>query len=290
MKILNFGSINIDNVYSVDHFARPGETISCTNYQTFAGGKGSNQSIAIARAGGQVYHAGKLCSQDIWVKELLETSSVNTQFIEFTDSPSGHAIIQVNKRGQNSIVIYGGANQEITHDHIERVLNEFSRGDYLLLQNEINAIPQIMQRAHKRGMKIVFNPAPMAHEVLAYPLDLVGMFIVNQIEAYELCDEKDPHKVLDNMAHLYPDAATVLTLGEDGVFYNDSVIRVELSAEKMTPVDTTAAGDTFAGYFLAGITGAADIESSLRTALKAAAICVTCAGAADSIPCKDQIQ
>ncbi len=142
MKILNFGSLNIDHFYKVDHFARPGETLGCGDYQVFAGGKGNNQSVALGRAGAAVYHAGKLCDRDIWLKELLEESCVNTKFIELADHPSGHAIIQVDKKGQNSIVIFGGANRQITETHIERVLEEFSSGDHLLVQNEINDIPK----------------------------------------------------------------------------------------------------------------------------------------------------
>lgn len=290
MKILNFGSLNIDHVYKVDHFARPGETLSCDDYQTFAGGKGNNQSVALARAGAEVYHAGKLCDRDIWLKELLDKSRVNTKFIELTSLPSGHAIIQVNKKGQNSIVIYGGANQQITEAHIDKALGEFSGGDYLLLQNEINDIPRIIQRAHEQDMTIVFNPAPMSPGVMEYPLEKVNIFIVNEIEGRELTGCEESHKILDSMIVKFPDAATVLTLGEHGVIYNDSVVRIEVPSEKITPVDTTAAGDCFIGYFLAGITGGFDIESSLKTACKAAAICVTRPGAAESIPLKNEIK
>ncbi len=289
MKILNFGSLNIDHVYKVDHFARPGETLSCGDYQVFAGGKGNNRSIALGRAGAEVFGAGKLCDKDIWLKELLEDSGVNTKFIELAGHPSGHAIIQVNKKGQNSIVIFGGANQQITDAHIERGLEEFSEGDHLLVQNEINDIPKIIRRAHKKNMTIVFNPAPMTPEVMEYPLDLVDIFIVNEIEGRELTGCEDPHKILDSMIEQYPDAATVLTLGENGVIYNDSSVRIEVPAEKVKAVDTTAAGDCFIGYFLAGLTGGGDIESSLKTACKAAAICVTRAGAVSSIPLKNEI-
>ena len=288
MKILNFGSLNIDYVYTVHYFARPGETLSCNDYEVFAGGKGNNQSIGLARAGAEVYHAGKLCDKDIWLKELLDNSGVNTKFIEMTDLPSGHAIIQVNKDGQNSIIIFGGANQQITEAHIERALGDFSEGDYLLLQNEINDIPKIMQLAHKKNMIIVFNPAPMTAEVMEYPLDLVNIFIVNEIEGKDLTGCEEPHKILDSMTAKFPGAATVLTLGEEGVVYNDSAVKIEVSAEKVSPIDTTAAGDCFIGYFLAGITDGGDIESSLKTACRAAAICVTRAGAADSIPLKNE--
>ncbi len=129
----------------------------------------------------------------------------------------------------------------------------------------------------------------MAPGAMEYPLDLVDIFIVNEIEGRELTGSEDPHKILDSMIEQYPDAATVLTLGENGVIYNDSSVRIEVPAEKVKAVDTTAAGDCFIGYFLAGLTIGRDIESSLKTACKAAAICVTRAGAVDSIPLKNEI-
>lgn len=290
MKILNFGSINIDHVYSVEHFVRPGETLGSTDYRQFAGGKGFNQSIALAYAGADVYHAGKIGKDGLWLLDHLQSSGVDTSFLEVVDSPSGHAIIQVNREGENSIILYGGANQKITEAEAEKVLSKFSHGDYLLLQNEISAIPEIMRLAAGQGLTIIFNPSPMNSELLSYPLDLVDIFILNEIEGGELTGEQGPDEIYFSMREKYSNATTVLTVGDKGVLYADSEKTLRVEAEQVTPVDTTAAGDTFIGYFIAEIMDDRDIEQALRLACKAAAVCVTRPGAADSIPKREELE
>ena len=126
--VLNFGSINVDHVYTVDHFVRPGETISCREYRRLAGGKGLNQSIALAQAGASVFHAGKIGLTDKWLLQLMDDKGVDTRFVGLIDSPSGHAMIQVNAKGENSIVIVGGANQLILETDIESTLSAFWSG------------------------------------------------------------------------------------------------------------------------------------------------------------------
>ncbi len=289
MKVLSFGSLNIDHVYQVAHFVRPGETLSCEGYQQFSGGKGFNQSIALAHAGANAYQAGMIGDDGAWLKDRLESSSVDTRFLESVDGPSGHAIIQVNSAGENSIIIHGGANRSITSEYIKSTLNHFDSGDQVLLQNEINGIPEIMGQCAERGLSIAFNPAPMNPEVLDYPLDLVDCFIVNEIEGSELTGETNPDHILSAMKATYPRAAIVLTLGEEGVLFGDKTATISVPAPQVKPVDTTAAGDTFIGYFLADFIHHRDIETTLHTACRAAAICVTRQGAADAIPRRDEV-
>ena len=289
MKIINFGSLNIDHVYSVDHFVRPGETLNSERYEVFMGGKGSNQSIALAYAGAGVCHAGKLGRDGAWLKERLQQSGVDTTFVELTDGPSGHAIIQVNKDGENAILLFGGSNRTITKVDAVRVLGHFSRGDYLLLQNEISAMPDIMKEAARMGLRLFFNPAPMHRDVLDYPLDLVDGFIVNEIEGGELSGETVPDRVLAAMQRRFPRAMTVLTLGAEGVLCAQNGRTVRVPAVKVKAVDTTAAGDTFIGYFLAELMRGAKTQAALELACRAAAICVTRPGAADSIPRRQDV-
>ena len=289
MKVLNFGSINIDHVYKVDHFVRPGETLNCHDYQCFAGGKGLNQSIALAHAGGEVFHAGKIGKDDYWLRDRLHQHGVEVSFIEVTKGPTGHAIIQVNASGENSIVICGGANQRVVEDDVMRTVKHFSRGDYLLVQNEVSSVADIIRISKDQGLKIVFNPAPMASQVLNYPLDLVDIFIVNETEAYELTKETDPDKISRVLSDQFPQAAAVLTLGESGAWYLDSEKTYYQPAEDVKPIDTTAAGDTFIGYFLAEFMETGDVKKALGKGCRAAAICVTRPGAADSIPRKDEL-
>jgi ribokinase len=289
-RALNFGSINVDHVYSVDHFVQPGETLSCREYRRFAGGKGLNQSIALSHAGAAVYHAGKIGKADTWLRTLLDEHGVDTEYVDTVDGPSGHAIIQVNADGENSIVIHGGANERIAQADVIRILADFGPDDYLLLQNEVNMAPEILKAGKERGMTIVFNPAPMTGEVLNYPLDLVDILIVNETEARGLTGETETEAICSAAVERFPHAAIALTLGEKGALYCASQTRFHQPAESVQPVDTTAAGDTFVGFFLAELIRTADPAGALRFACRAAAICVTRHGAADSIPRRSEVE
>ncbi len=289
MKILNFGSLNIDHVYNLPHFVRPGETLKSHKYERFSGGKGLNQSIALARAGAVVFHAGCVGPDGLWLKNILAESGVDTSLIESVEGPSGHALIQVVPDGANSIIIHGGANENITREYIESVMDSFASGDYLLLQNEINSIPEIMARGAELNMKIVFNPAPMDQEVMNYPLETVDCFIVNETEGWELTGKKEAERILAKMVNQYPGAVSVLTLGEKGALLGRENEKLAASVEKVQAIDTTAAGDTFIGFFLASLASGRKLDHALDTACKAAAICVTRAGAADSIPSMEEV-
>ena len=283
-RILNFGSLNIDHVYQVPHFVRPGETLASRGYSSFVGGKGCNQSVALARAGAAVAHAGKVGHDGVWLKEFLAKTGVDASLTKISSAWTGHAIIQVSGNGENSIILHGGANHDISPEDAAAALEKFGEGDWLLLQNEISSIPEIMRLAHARGLKIALNPAPISEELRDYPLDLVSTFILNEIEGSELSGEKEEEKIIAKLAALYPKAAIVLTLGSRGVRYKDAKQEFCAASEKVKAIDTTAAGDTFIGYFLADIIAESPVETALKNACKAAAICVTRKGAALSIP------
>jgi ribokinase len=290
MKIINFGSINIDYVYNVNHMVRAGETTESTFFSRFAGGKGLNQSVAIAKAGTPVFHAGMIGNEGIFLKQFLDDQKVDTTFVKILDNQaSGHAIIQVDETGQNSIILFGGANRRFDEKYIDEVLNQFDEGDILILQNEINAIPNVLEKAKSRGLKVFFNPAPMNHEILNYPLNCVDCFIVNEIEGSELTGETAPERIISAIVNRYPKASVILTLGENGSIYADSQRILKMAAEKVDVVDTTAAGDTFIGYFISEFTKQSGIESCLKMATKAASLCVTRRGAADSIPERSEL-
>ncbi|MGD0750078.1 MAG: ribokinase [Anaerolineales bacterium] len=285
MKVLNFGSLNFDHFYEVEHIVRPGETIPSGKYRLACGGKGLNQSVALAHAGANVFHAGKVGRDGEALVAYLRAAGVNTTFVEVSENePSGHAIIQVDKDGQNSIIIHGGANRAIRKEDVSRVLGNFSPEDCLLLQNEVSCMAEMIDQAKKRGLTIFLNPAPMDERVAGYPLDKVDYFIINEIEGRELSGATEAQAIIAAMRTRFPAAAVLLTLGAQGVIYADQHTRQTVPAEKVRPVDTTAAGDTFIGFFIAQKLAGKPIESCLRTACHAAAICVTRPGAADSIP------
>ena len=185
-RVLCFGSLNIDHVYRVPHMVMEGETLSCSSLRTSAGGKGANQSAAMARAGLEVYHAGRIGPDGMFLADLLDGYGVDTRYIDTTSSASGNAIIQVDDEGRNSIIIYPGGNREITKEMVDAVLSDFSQGDWLVLQNEINLVDYLITCASRCGMRICFNPAPYSDEVKSFHLDLVDIICVNEIEGAAL--------------------------------------------------------------------------------------------------------
>lgn len=284
MKILNFGSLNIDHVYKVDHIARPGETVSGTGYVRNCGGKGLNQSVALARAGANVWHAGRVGQDGLFLLDMLAKDGVNVDLVEPDDGPTGHAVIQVDRSGENSIVLFGGANRAITKSQVKKTFKYCSQGDILLVQNEISLMPEIISLAAHKKMRVAFNPAPFGPEVLRYPLNLVDMFIVNETEGQGLTGKDNPQDIVCAMLRSYPRAAVVLTLGDKGVIYQDKESRFEIEAGKVIAKDTTAAGDTFIGYLLSHLSQGHNTAQCLGMACKAASLCVTRPGAAQSIP------
>ena len=287
MKIINFGSLNIDRVYSVAAFVSPGETIHADSLRIYPGGKGLNQSLAAARAGADVLHAGAVGPEGAFLLAGLAASGVDVSHISRLDVETGHAVIQVNPAGQNCIIVFGGANRHLSASYMDEVLALSCPGDYLLLQNETNAVGNIMQKAHERGLQIVFNPSPFPQNAKELPLELVSFFMVNETEGALLAglDTSAPKEaLLGALAGRYPQAAFVLTLGSGGVEYRKGEQRLFHRAYSVEAVDTTAAGDTFCGYFLSGLCGGRPIERCLAEASAAAAIAVSRSGAAPSIP------
>ncbi len=289
MKILNMGSMNIDYIYQMAHFIQPGETQSCETLTLGCGGKGLNQSVALARAGAETYHAGFIGAEGVFLKEKLEEKGVHTEWIRFGSGPSGHAIIQVTPSGQNAIILYGGANRQFTEAYIDEVLSAFAPGDIVVLQNEINHIPYIMERACEQGLRVAFNAAPYNDQIRDYPLEKAQWLIVNEVEGGGLSGETGYEAIADKLLAMYPHMKVLLTLGADGCMYRSRTERVDCCACHVAAVDTTAAGDTFIGYFLKGVGEGMDVAASLRLATVASAISVTRPGAADSIPAYDEV-
>lgn len=285
MKVLCFGSLNIDYTYQVDHFVQKGETLLSKGLQVFPGGKGFNQSIALSRAGLETYMAGKIGEDGIFLKKLLEENGVNTDFIEVSDKErTGNAIIQNDAEGDNCILLFGGTNQTITKEQVDKVIDCFEKGDVLILQNEINEMEYIMEQASDKGMMIVLNPSPMDEKIEKYPLRLVDMFILNEVEACQLLKKEstDYEQMIEDLYQKFK-CAIVLTVGEGGSYYMDTESYFHQNAYVVKAVDTTAAGDTFTGYFLNGYLNG-HLIAAMRNASRASSIAVTRKGAYPSIP------
>ena len=285
MKVLVFGAINKDYIYSVDHIVSPGETISCFNNSITWGGKGFNQAVAAAQGGAVTSLACKIHSSDEGeAGELLMKYGIFNDYLRVCDIATGKAIIQVDHEGQNCIIVCPDANRTITDDFVDHTLAGFSKGDILLLQNEINNISYIMQKASERGMYIVFNPSPFEKHLLELPLAVVDTFVLNEIECKELTGETDYDKMQHKMMFLFPQARIVLTLGKHGVIYRDKDISLTHGIYDVPVMDTTAAGDTFTGFFAAHYYKTHDPKESLRIASVASSLAVSRKGAAISIP------
>lgn len=296
MKILSFGSLNIDYVYSVPHFVKKGETLSAKELNVYTGGKGLNQSIALARAGVETYQAGAIGTDGMFLLEQLKEAGVNTDLVKILDDVrTGNAIIQNDDEGDNCIVLFGGANQAITKEQVDEVFEDFTNEDYLLIQNEINELPYIAEKAKEEGMKIILNPSPMNEKILKLPLDQIDYFILNEIEAMQILEMDKPEEIdgkyIASLLHeRFKDATIVLTLGSEGSVCISDDEYVEQSIYKVKAIDTTAAGDTYTGYFIAGILNGKTIKESMDIASKASAIAVTRQGAAPSIPVLEEVE
>lgn len=295
MKVLCFGSLNIDYVYEVPHFASGGETLAASSLQRFSGGKGLNQSIALARAGLEVRHAGAVGRDGLFLLEELRAAGVHTEYVEvLEDVSTGHAVIQRTPSGENCILLYGGANRRVTREHIDRVLSSFGPGDALVLQNEISELPYLMEQARAHGLTVALNPSPMEAGLLPL-LALADYLLLNEVEAAQFLRglRKPVPEAGDAMAaalaEALPSTAVVLTLGARGSLFTDGTRLLRQAAAPVRAVDTTAAGDTYTGFFLAGVLDGRGPAWAMEYASAAAAIAVTRPGAAPSIPSREEV-
>ena len=292
MKVLNIGSLNIDKVYKVEHFVQAKETIKSLGYEENSGGKGLNQSVALAKAGAEVYHAGSVGKDGDMLLDVLKSVGADTSLIKRSEAPTGHAIIQVEENGQNCIIICGGANDDVTREDIDKALSGFEKGDILLLQNEISNLDYAIEKGHEKGLTVMLNPSPISDALKACRLDLVDYFILNEVEGEALTgvSAEDPEGVLGGLKKTFPNAGFVLTLGENGAVFAKGDEKAAHGIYKVKAVDTTAAGDTFCGFFIAGMTKGWDKDKLIKYASAASGIAVSRPGAAPSVPTLAEVE
>ncbi|KAF9965904.1 hypothetical protein BGZ70_003858, partial [Mortierella alpina] len=224
-------------------------TISSTSYTVSAGGKGANQSVALGRAGANVYHAGKVGKDGEWVRTIMEDAGVDTSYIKVAPKEAtGRAIIQLSQESHdNSIVLFPGTNNTVTIEEARHVLKHFGNGDWIVMQNEISSGGEIMRAAKERGMTICFNPSPMTAELpKEYPLHLVDYLLINEIEAQGLYSfltaPKNDSDSISSASHITASesfpvlekaydriSGIIITLGGDGL-----VARFRLNPEDAT--------------------------------------------------------
>lgn len=283
-RLVNLGSLCIDNVYATPNIAAAGETVASLNHAVHPGGKGLNQSLAAARAGAAVAHVGCVGADGRWLKEELAAAGVDVSAVREVDGPSGHAVIQVTPQGQNAIVIAGGANRLLATEDLDAAFSLCRRDDWLLLQNEINDLPAALARAAETEARVAFNVAPVDGREQDYDLAAIDLLIVNEVEAAALAGETEPDAAMSALCERYPACDVVLTLGRGGLRYRCGGQRAKLDAFAVNAVDETAAGDAFVGYLLAALLEGCDGPEALQRGAAAGALAVTRPGAATSIP------
>lgn len=292
MKVLNLGSLNIDKTYFVKQFVQPKETIKALAYEQHCGGKGLNQTVALLRAGADAYHAGMVGEDGQVLLDMLKSFGACTDYVKVMPGASGHAIIQVDESGQNNIIISGGTNDQVDQEYILSVLEHFGQGDMILLQNEISNVNFAIEKAKEKGLLVAFNPSPVNDALMAYDLQKVDYFLVNEVEAGTLAgaDPENPEEIIRLLKQKYPDAGFVITLGEKGAYFADKHVSIFQKAYPVNAVDTTGAGDTFCGFFIAGLAEGRGWEEILKRAGAAAAIAVSRKGAAEAVPSKEEVE
>ena len=292
MKILSFGSLNIDYNYKLDHIVAPGETISSHDLIVTCGGKGLNQSIALRKAGAKVLHAGIIGYDGDMLRKTLEDAGVDTTLRKIDpDSKSGHTIIQIEeKTAQNCIIVCPGTNGMVEKDFIDEVVSHFEPGDYAVFQNEITNVDYAMKSCREKGLRVVFNPSPMTRELAASDIyQYVDDLFINEVEGEQMTGTDDPVAILQSLKESWPQCRVILTLGskgaviltEDGPYYQ--------KAYPCEAVDTTGAGDTFSGYFTALSAAGKTPAEALELSCKASSLAVRKMGAAASIPLLEEV-
>ncbi len=284
MKYLVFGSLNIDKVYSLQKLPEKGETLSCEKYELHVGGKGLNQAVSLSKSEVQVYMAGCVGKDGKMLTDFLSASGVDTGFVKVSDGFTGHAVIEVDKDGQNQMILFKGANHEITKADCDAVLENFTKGDLIILQYETSNVEYMINKAHEKGIKIALNPSPYVEEIINLPLNKVDFLILNESEGMSISKRSTVDDAVSELKRICPDSSIIMTLGADGAIYADSEKYVKVPAFKVNAVDTTGAGDTFTGYFLNDFLANADPKHALIKASAASAIVVGKCGAAETIP------
>ncbi|WP_299349103.1 ribokinase [uncultured Shimia sp.] len=287
MAIYNLGSINADYFYRVPHLPSAGETLAATSVLRGLGGKGTNMSVAAARAAARTIHIGAVGEDGRWATDRLLEYGVDTRHITtLPDTPTGHAIINVEDSGENAIVLLPGANHEIPESTIGAALSEASPGDTLLLQNETNNQAQAAEIAKRLDLFTAYAAAPFDAEAVQAVLPYIDILFFNAVEAaqFEQATDQSPTDL--------PVRQVIVTRGSQGCTLFDNQLEEvrHFPALPVTPVDTTGAGDTFTGYVLAALDRGLPMPQAITLATRAAALMVTRHGTADVIPDLKHVQ
>ena len=279
MTVFCLGSINADFIYEVGHIPQQGETVLAHGLFRTLGGKGANQSVAAARAGADVRHIGMVGPDGAWCVQALAGFGVDVRHVGEAGPPTAHANITVDPSGENAITVFAGANHAQSPARVEAALSEAGPGDWLMLQNETTLQAEAAQLARARGMQVAYSAAPFDEVAVRAVLPHVTLLIMNAVEATQLAAVPGETGAVRR----------VITNGPEGAEWRDGDLRIAVTAPQVRAVDTTGAGDTFAGYLVAGLSGGLAPRAAMLRAVRAAALQVTKPGTAEAIPTLDDV-
>lgn len=289
MRICCYGSLNIDLVFQVPSFVKPKETMAAQGMVRHIGGKGLNQALAVAKAGAPVVLAGNVGSDGAFLLEAARDAGVQVDLVRQTQGTTGIAVIQVEEGGENCILLHGGANHRNDAEYMEKVMAVLEVGDFLVLQNEINGLDDILRSSKHKGLTVFLNPSPYTNLIGTLPLGGVDYLILNEVEGKDLFGDHRPEGILRACKGRYPAMTCILTLGSKGVAFLEGEALCLLPAHPVRAVDTTGAGDAFTGYLVAGLYEKLPLPEAIALGIKAAALTVTRHGASVAQPTRKEV-
>jgi len=296
-KIVVIGSSNVDLLMKMDHLPEKGETVTDAEFFQVYGGKGANQAVAAARAGGNVAFVNSV-GEDAYTPQMVQNyknDGIDTRYVfQEKGIASGHALIMIGGEGMNYLSVAPGANYKLTPQKIDEALPVFDEAAIIVMQYEIQeeTIKYVIDLANNKNIPVLWNCAPARAFDLSY-IPRINILVLNEVEAGFLAEmtveteadaEKAAQKLVDRGVE-----KVIITLGSKGAFVVTKTEKVSVPSFKVEAVDTTAAGDTFCGAFAVALVEGKSLKDALQFASAAAAISVTRMGAQPSAPTRKEI-
>ena len=287
MRILNFGTLCAECIYSVESLDFSGDTLELGSSQTFAGGRGLNVSVALSRAGiSKIHHAGYIGDSSEFLREALKNSGVNTANLKSVDKPSAHSIVLLENGARSKKLYFKGTNGEVSKEFAETVLSRFSAEDVLIIDDGVSNFDSIISMAHARNMRIFFAPE---NPNVNLDLNLISYLFINETQAKNISNSDSREDIAEFFKKKYSLVRVVIDFGANGYLYIGKTQTLFQSALKTAHIDFTAGFDTFIGFFIASVLKGKKLSNAMLLAATALALCSARKGSAFSIPYESEV-